>query len=482
MRADLKFPWPARRDGRPLCIAHRGASAHAQEGTVAAYEFAADLGSDMWELDIWLTADRQPVVSHDPTFADEGGPVAIAAFTAAELARRCPEMPTLAQIVAMARARGQALYLDLKGEGAGAACMEVLHALDFAQAVLGAFDDGEARALVENGCPWPVAVLVRLGEDPFRRAEATGADIIHLCWEHGDARPQNLVTAGLLAQAQARDIGIVIWHEERPEVLAALVTLPVLGICTDQPELLGGFDSLPPTGIEVVCHRGVNHIAPENTMAAARLTYDMGCDWLELDVRESADGEIIVIHDPTLDRTTSGTGAVAKADLAALRLLDAGGWKARHWRGETIPTLAHAIGYCQSRGRRMYIENKSVDARKLLDLVRGMDFLDRCFFWSPSPELLRETRRIAPDANIKANIPHFSSFKTMMETLAPQICEITVADWEREAPLCRAHGVRPMLKYFGDDPRVFARIVDWRPEMINLDRADLLLFALKAAT
>jgi len=91
-------------------------------------------------------------------------------------------------------------------------------------------------------------------------------------------------------------------------------------------------------------------------------------------------------------------------------------------------------------------------------------------------------RRMAPEANIKANISHHGDFATMLAEIDPQICEIQVADWEAEAPLCRAHGIRPMLQYFGEDPEVFAQIAAWRPEMVNLDRADLLLAALKAAS
>ncbi|WP_172292149.1 glycerophosphodiester phosphodiesterase family protein [Pseudoruegeria sp. HB172150] len=481
MRSTLRHPWPARPDGRPLCIAHRGASAHAKEGTRDAFVFAADLGSDMWEVDIWLTADGRPVVSHDPIVtAVDGRSVRIANLTLSALAENCPDLPTLAQIVRLAGERDQALYLDLKARGAGPPSVAVLESDGFEPAALGAFDDAEARALVEGGCPWPVTVLVRLGEDPFLRADATGADIIHLCWEHGGDRPQDLVTPELIAEAQRRSLGIAIWHEERAEVLADLVKLPVLGICTDNPERLGGFHVLPERRIEVVCHRGINHIAPENTMAAARLTYDMGCDWLELDVRQTRDGEIVVIHDASVDRTSDGTGAVANMTFAEIRALDAGTWKAPHWVGERVPSLGEAIALCQSLGRKMYIENKSVPAAALLDFVRERGFLQDCFFWSPDAELLREMRRLEPAANIKSNIEHHDGFEDMCSSLSPQICEIQVDTWEVQAPLCRAHGIRPMLQYFGDDPAVFRRIAQWQPEMINLDRADLLLAALKA--
>lgn len=474
MRTGLRFPFPTRADRRPLCIAHRGAPLYAPEASARGYDYAADLGSEMWEVDIHLSADGVPVAWHDPVAAGRR----IADFARADL----PGLMDLGQILGKARARGQGVYLDLKAPGSGLPCLGILSQHGFEPAVLGAFDDAEARALVEAHSPWPVSVLVRPGEDPFQRAEATQADIIHLCWEHASTRPQDLVTPELIAEAQRRGLGIALWHEERPEVLRDLLTLPVLGICTDQPELIGGFDSLGDHGIDVVCHRGINHIAPENTLAAARLTYDMGCDWLELDVRVTRDGEIVVLHDATLDRTTNGNGPVLAKDWADIADLDAGSWKSAHWQDERLPRLAEMIDLAKARGRRIYIENKAVPARQLLDFVEARDFLQDCFFWSPDPTLLREMRQLSRQANIKSNIIHHGSFNAMAEELSPQICEIQVADWEVEAPLCRAHGIRPMLQYFGEDPAVFARIAEWRPEMVNLDRADLLLAALKAAS
>lgn len=74
----------------------------------------------------------------------------------------------------------------------------------------------------------------------------------------------------------------------------------------------------------VIAHRGGGARAPENTLEAMRLAIADGADGLEFDVRLSADGEVVLIHDPTVDRTTDGTGAVERMTLAELRSLDAG--------------------------------------------------------------------------------------------------------------------------------------------------------------
>lgn len=89
----------------------------------------------------------------------------------------------------------------------------------------------------------------------------------------------------------------------------------------------------------IVAHRGDSANAPENTLAAFRLALENGADGIELDVILSADQQLVVIHDDTLDRTSNGHGKVGDSPLAALRELDAGAWFGSEFEGETIPLL-----------------------------------------------------------------------------------------------------------------------------------------------
>lgn len=478
MRNIIAFP--ARADGRPLCIAHRGASRHAVENTLHAFRVAAELGADMWEIDVQLTADGQPVVSHDAAlmriFGVEGE---IAQLTLAEIRQRAPGLPLLDEVIGLAHDLDQALYVEIKAIGAGRVAIERLAALNFTRAGLGSFKVEEVRDMVAAGCPYPLSVLVPLDADPFERAAQSGADIIHLCWERGGERPQDLVTPQLLARADSMGLGIVLWHEERKAILDDLLQLPTLGICTNQPELMAGCERVDMAGIEIVCHRGANRFAPENTLAAARLSLDQGCHYLELDVRESADGELVVIHDSSLERTTNGHGSVASHTLAELGRLDAGSWFSPIHAGEPIPTLRQMIALCQHHGARMYIENKCADPEKIVALVEAMGFADRCFHWSPDQELQARMRAISPTARIKSSRDHYPSMAALREHLSPAIAEILFEAYERHAPDAERLGLVPMLHYFGDEPAVFEKIVALRPPMINLNRADLLLAALR---
>ena len=89
----------------------------------------------------------------------------------------------------------------------------------------------------------------------------------------------------------------------------------------------------------IIAHRGDKTHAPENTLAAFKLAAENGADAIEFDVKLTADGRVIVLHDQTVNRTTNGMGKISKLPYAAVRDLDAGAWFSEKFRGERIPTL-----------------------------------------------------------------------------------------------------------------------------------------------
>ncbi|MFY0743994.1 glycerophosphodiester phosphodiesterase family protein [Solibacillus silvestris] len=94
-----------------------------------------------------------------------------------------------------------------------------------------------------------------------------------------------------------------------------------------------------------VAHRGATAYSPENTIAAFDLAVDMKADYIEIDVQRSKDGELVLIHDTTVDRTTDGTGKVGDLTLEQLRSLDAGSWKGEQFAGEPIPTFEEILDH-----------------------------------------------------------------------------------------------------------------------------------------
>lgn len=114
----------------------------------------------------------------------------------------------------------------------------------------------------------------------------------------------------------------------------------------------------------VIAHRGASGSAPENTLAAIRRAADLGAHWVEVDVRQTATGELVLLHDATLDRTTNGRGKVAETSYETVAALDAGAWFAPEFAGERVPTLAAFIALCTERGLFANVEIKAEAERE----------------------------------------------------------------------------------------------------------------------
>lgn len=95
--------------------------------------------------------------------------------------------------------------------------------------------------------------------------------------------------------------------------------------------------------VENIAHRGAAAYAPENTIASYDLAVDMKADYIEIDVQRSKDGELVVIHDTSVDRTTDGSGKVGDLTLEEMKSLDAGSWKGEQFAGEEIPTFEEVL-------------------------------------------------------------------------------------------------------------------------------------------
>jgi glycerophosphoryl diester phosphodiesterase len=105
----------------------------------------------------------------------------------------------------------------------------------------------------------------------------------------------------------------------------------------------------PVLPVLVIAHRGDSQNAPENTLAAFQQAIDQGAELIELDLRETADGGVVVVHDDKVDRTTDGSGEVHKMRTGELRELSAGAWFADRYADERIPLLDEVLDLCRGR-------------------------------------------------------------------------------------------------------------------------------------
>jgi glycerophosphoryl diester phosphodiesterase len=123
-------------------------------------------------------------------------------------------------------------------------------------------------------------------------------------------------------------------------------------------------------------HRGNSGVAPANTMESIRQAVALGVDMIELDVRQTKDGILILIHNDTLDETTNSKGLVSDMDYANIRELDAGSWKDKRYVGERIPTLMEALDFAKGK---VYLSLDLKDEAVIpvmINVIKNADMVD----------------------------------------------------------------------------------------------------------
>jgi glycerophosphoryl diester phosphodiesterase len=152
----------------------------------------------------------------------------------------------------------------------------------------------------------------------------------------------------------------------------------------------------------IFAHRGASAHAPENTLAAFELALAQNADAIELDVKLSADGHVVVIHDATVNRTTGSQGRVKDLSLAQLKSLDAGSFFSESYRGEKIPTLEEVF---EAVGKRTFINveltNYTTPRDRLVEvvcaLVKKFALQERVIFSSFFASNLSKSRAFLPE-------------------------------------------------------------------------------------
>lgn len=231
---------------RVLRIAHRGASAYAQEGSTASIHKALELGADMIEVDIRTTRDGVPIIAHDADLMRVFGvPSTISELTLDEIRSLAPagrEPPlTFEAMVGLCESLGLRLYLDVKDvdEGAWTSILDSLrrHHL-LAQSIFGSFHPDLIAEIKHREPKAQTSILFSSAHvDAAALGLALNADYVHPCWERFES-PSALLTADWIARVRDAGLGIVCWHEERPTEIEALQALGVDAVCSDRPDLL----------------------------------------------------------------------------------------------------------------------------------------------------------------------------------------------------------------------------------------------------
>jgi glycerophosphoryl diester phosphodiesterase len=150
----------------------------------------------------------------------------------------------------------------------------------------------------------------------------------------------------------------------------------------------------------VIAHRGASAAAPENTLAAFRLAAERGADFVELDVQESKDGEVLVIHDSDLMKVGRAPMKIWETDAAQLRTVDIGSHAGPQFSAERVPRLAEVLAVCKGRTRvvvelKAYGHNQRLEER-VCEVVEAAGMENNCVFMSLDHGMVRKMKQLRP--------------------------------------------------------------------------------------
>ena len=234
-------------------------------------------------------------------------------------------------------------------------------------------------------------------------------------------------------------------------------------------------------GVYVIAHRGLHHGIPENSLPAYARAIELGCDFIEVDIRRTRDGKFVSIHNPTIDAYTGGeTGQVSDMTLQQLRALDIGSAVGSQWKGTRIPTLEEILELAKGKVG-IYLDLKVPAVPELLQIIRQYD-MEQSVVWYIPLQFYLDTGSEVFGQSLPMPDPHsYESLRDLLDQHSPRLVA-TDMDVLSEEFVTRAHGKNAMVFVDEDDGSEleWARILRWNTDGIQTDHPEELIEFLKS--
>jgi glycerophosphoryl diester phosphodiesterase len=232
-----------------------------------------------------------------------------------------------------------------------------------------------------------------------------------------------------------------------------------------------------------IAHRGAGKLAPENTLAAMRAGYALGYRMVEFDVKLSADGVLFLLHDDTLDRTTTGRGLADALTWLELSKLDAGSWHSAQFAGESLPTLEQIACWAIAHDVACNIEIKPVPGAEI-DTGEAVAL---------SAHSLWKGARVQPLLSSFSAASLDAAGSAVPDLLRAMLFEEIPIDWEEQLSRLQCVAIDTdyraldaaivsavhqagykVLSYTPNDPAIVSRLVTWTVDGIITDAVDVI--------
>jgi len=219
----------------------------------------------------------------------------------------------------------------------------------------------------------------------------------------------------------------------------------------------------------VVAHRGFKAVAPENTIASFEAAAAAGADYMELDVRPTRDGQLVIMHDSTVDRTTNGKGAVRDLTFDEIRKLDAG-------KGERVLTLREALEWAKTRGVRIDIDHKDGGVDDIARVVRETGMVDRVVIEGPR-ERLKRFAELLSGVDTMPKVESAEDIGAACAMLHTKVIRLSLEQLARKEMVDAVHrcGARVSVTVLGamDTREGIRKVIAQGAEMIETDHPDV---------
>ena len=240
---------------------------------------------------------------------------------------------------------------------------------------------------------------------------------------------------------------------------------------------------------QFLAHRGGGKLAPENTLAALRCGLAHGFHAVEFDVMLSRDGVPVVMHDPYLGRTVSGSGNIFDYDAAELVQMDAGSWFSGQYRDEPVPLFTQYLEFCKANGIWMNIEIKPAPGFEA-ETGAAVGKLTRAMF---APEIAQDNPALLPLLSSFSPVALAAAHLAAPDIARALLLGVIKPGWEEQARALEAVAIHTSHKHltpalaqqvkhagFGlfcytvNEPARAREIMEWGVDAMCTDRIDLI--------
>ena len=224
------------------------------------------------------------------------------------------------------------------------------------------------------------------------------------------------------------------------------------------------------SGVLIVSHRGAKKVAPENTIAAFDAAADAGADYVELDVRQSKDGELIIMHDARVDRTTDGHGAVRDLSVEEIRRLNAG-------LGQQVPTFREALLWGRRRGIRIDVDHKAGSVEDIARVIRDTGMIDRVVIEGRT-ETLQRFAALLPGVDTMPKVASVAEIPVVCNKLRTTVVRLSTEQLQEPQSVKRVRACPARVSYTilgsTDNEDEMRRVIALGAQLIETDNPDVL--------